>query len=131
MQHFLQLIQQCGGNAFAVDQTGEQPRQLGAVFPVEQVAGKVGFLRNGRGEHATVSLAPAHEAGFLKLDCSRLASAFGWRPVWGIGAAVEKTVEWAKAIRDGEDARARTIRQLHEFLEDAGKGGNEKERKTV
>ena len=38
-----------------------------------------------------------HEASFLKLDCSRLRQVFGWKPVWGIREAVEKTVEWTKA----------------------------------
>ncbi len=35
-----------------------------------------------------------HEAGFLKLDCSKLKAAFGWKPHWNIEKAVEKTVEW-------------------------------------
>lgn len=38
-----------------------------------------------------------HEANFLKLDCSRLRSVFGWKPAWGVRQAVEKTVEWTKA----------------------------------
>ena len=66
-----------------------------------------------------------HEANFLKLDCSKLASVFGWQPVWNIGAAVEKTVEWAKAVRDGRDAQTCTRQQLRAFLEDAKKGGND------
>ena len=65
-----------------------------------------------------------HEAGFLKLDCSKLASAFGWQPVWDIRTAVEKTVEWTKGIRDGQDAVSCTGRQIKAFLEDAEKGGN-------
>lgn len=35
-----------------------------------------------------------HEAGFLKLDCSRLKQTFGWKPVWDIERAVEAVVEW-------------------------------------
>lgn len=35
-----------------------------------------------------------HEAGFLKLDCSRLKRVFGWSPVWDIERAVEAVVEW-------------------------------------
>ena len=65
-----------------------------------------------------------HEAGFLKLDCSKLASVFGWQPVWDIRTAVEKTVEWTKGIRDGQDAVSCTGRQIKAFLEDAEKGGN-------
>ncbi|MBO4551784.1 MAG: CDP-glucose 4,6-dehydratase [Candidatus Methanomethylophilaceae archaeon] len=38
-----------------------------------------------------------HEANFLKLDCSKINSVFGWSPTWDIGTAVRKTVEWTKA----------------------------------
>ena len=37
-----------------------------------------------------------HEADFLKLDCSMLKKVFGWRPVWHIEEAIEKTVEWSR-----------------------------------
>ena len=35
-----------------------------------------------------------HEAGFLKLDCSRARREFRWRPVWESEGAFRKTVEW-------------------------------------
>ena len=35
-----------------------------------------------------------HEAGFLKLDCSRVKRVFGWKPTWHIEKAVAKSVEW-------------------------------------
>ena len=35
-----------------------------------------------------------HEAGFLKLDCSRVKRIFGWKPTWHIEKAVAKSVEW-------------------------------------
>ena len=35
-----------------------------------------------------------HEANFLKLDCSKLKTTFGWSPRWHIAEAVEKTVAW-------------------------------------
>lgn len=34
-----------------------------------------------------------HEAGFLKLDCSKLKRTFGWKPRWNIDQAVEKSIE--------------------------------------
>ena len=37
-----------------------------------------------------------HEANFLKLDCTKLKTTFGWQPHWTLPAAVEKTVEWTK-----------------------------------
>jgi CDP-glucose 4,6-dehydratase len=43
-----------------------------------------------------------HEANFLKLDCSKAKAVLGWKPRWDIKTAVEKTVEFAKAISDEE-----------------------------
>ena len=37
-----------------------------------------------------------HEANFLKLDCTKLKTTFGWQPRWHIRDAIEKTVEWTK-----------------------------------
>ena len=56
-----------------------------------------------------------HEANFLKLDCSLLKSVFGWRPVWGIREAVEKTVEWSKVCGSGGDVRGVMDRQIEDY----------------
>lgn len=37
-----------------------------------------------------------HEANFLKLDCSKLKTTFGWKPRWGIAEAVKRTVDWSE-----------------------------------
>ena len=58
-----------------------------------------------------------HEANFLKLDCSKLKSTFGWKPRWSLETAVEKVVEWSKAWIAGEDVRLVMDRQIKEFLE--------------
>ena len=57
-----------------------------------------------------------HEAGFLKLDCSKIKHAFGWRPRWNLKTAVEKTVEWEKCRLAGGDVRACMDRQISEFF---------------
>lgn len=57
-----------------------------------------------------------HEANFLKLDCSRMKHRFGWKPVWNIETAVEKTVEWTKAWRDGGDMDACMEGQICAFF---------------
>lgn len=64
-----------------------------------------------------------HEAGFLKLDCSRIKRVFGWQPAFHVGEAVEKTVEWSRAWQAGEDMLAVTDRQINEFLEKNRHGG--------
>ncbi len=57
-----------------------------------------------------------HEANFLKLDCSKLKTVFGWKPHWNLDTAIEKTVEWSKCwIKDG-DIRKCMDEQILEFL---------------
>lgn len=58
-----------------------------------------------------------HEANFLKLDCSKLKSTFGWQPRWDLETAIIKTVEWSKAWNNGENVRAVMDRQIEEFME--------------
>ena len=57
-----------------------------------------------------------HEAHFLKLDCSKIKAALGWKPRWHIAEAVEKTVEWAKAWGEDADMRAVSEKQVRDFL---------------
>ena len=45
-----------------------------------------------------------HEAGFLRLDCSKLKSVLGWGPAWHIENAIAETVSWTKVWLDGGDA---------------------------
>ncbi len=56
-----------------------------------------------------------HEAGFLKLDCSKIKRVFGWQPRWHIEEALAKTIEWSKAYLDGEDMLAVMDRQITSF----------------
>lgn len=57
-----------------------------------------------------------HEANFLKLDCSKLKTVFGWKPHWNLDQAISKTVEWSKCWMEGQDVRACMDRQIEEFL---------------
>lgn len=56
-----------------------------------------------------------HEANFLKLDCSKLKTTFGWHPNWNLESAIEKTVEWSKCWLDGGDVRACMNNQIDSF----------------
>lgn len=57
-----------------------------------------------------------HEANFLKLDCSKLKTTFGWKPHWDLEMAIAKVVEWSKAWVAGENVRPIMDRQIREFL---------------
>lgn len=62
-----------------------------------------------------------HEAGFLKLDCSKLKTTFGWQPCWNVEETMEKIVEWSKTYFEGGDISACMDCQIEEFLDRAGK----------
>ena len=59
-----------------------------------------------------------HEANFLKLDCSKLKSVFGWRPRWHIEKAMVKTVEWSRVWIAGGDVPAEMDRQIFAYMEE-------------
>ena len=59
-----------------------------------------------------------HEANFLKLDCSKLKTTFGWKPRWHMQEAIEKTVEWTKVWLSGGDVPGIMDAQIKTFLED-------------
>ena len=59
-----------------------------------------------------------HEANFLKLDCSKLKTTFGWKPHWNLNTAIEKVVEWSKIWVAGEEVRSVMDRQIKEFMEE-------------
>lgn len=63
-----------------------------------------------------------HEANFLKLDCSKLKTTFGWCPRWHIDDAIEKTIEWTHVWRNCGDIPAEMNRQIEEYI----KGGEQK-----
>lgn len=57
-----------------------------------------------------------HEANYLKLDCSRIKSTFGWKPVWNVEKTMQMIVEWTVAWRNGLDIGQVMEKQLQEFL---------------
>ena len=57
-----------------------------------------------------------HEAGFLKLDCSKLKGVYGWNPRWNIAKAVEKTVEWTKEFLTSGTVCDIMDKQIAEFF---------------
>ena len=59
-----------------------------------------------------------HEAGLLKLDCSKLKSVFAWKPEWNIEKAIERTVAWTHIWLSGGDIPAEMDQEIREFLEE-------------
>ena len=56
-----------------------------------------------------------HEAGLLRLDCTKIKRELGWKPRYDIRRAVEATVEWSKVWASCGDVEACMCRQIREF----------------
>ena len=57
-----------------------------------------------------------HEANFLKLDCTKLKTVFGWKPRWNVEMAMEKIVEWTRVYFENGDIAECMDRQIKDFL---------------
>ncbi len=57
-----------------------------------------------------------HEAGFLKLDCSKAKARLGWRPVWEIEKAVDRIVGWTRAYLEKQDLTNVCLEQVEEYV---------------
>lgn len=61
-----------------------------------------------------------HEAGLLKLDCSKARAQLGWRPSLPLDDALVWIVEWHKRVNAGEDAAAVTLAQIAAYRARSG-----------
>ena len=57
-----------------------------------------------------------HEAGFLKLDCSKIKSVFGWKSHWSIDETLEKTIEVYLSCYNHDDIEKCVKRQIEEYM---------------
>lgn len=69
---------------------------------------------NAAWENQAQANAP-HEANFLKLDCSKVKSVFGWKPRWHIAECMEMTCRFSKVWLAGGNIPAEMDREIEEF----------------
>ena len=62
------------------------------------------------------SLDNPHEAGLLRLDCSKAHSMLGWKPVWDIKKTIKMTTKWYKEFY--ENGKILSLDDLREYIED-------------
>jgi CDP-glucose 4,6-dehydratase len=58
-----------------------------------------------------------HEAGMLRLDCSKSRTKLQWIPVWDGKSAVEKTALWYRAFYESNEVQS--LEDLHRYIADA------------
>ncbi len=57
-----------------------------------------------------------HEANFLKLDCSKLKSTFGWKPTWHMPETIRNTVDWYRIWINSGDISAEMEKEIKDFI---------------
>ncbi len=60
-----------------------------------------------------------HEANYLKLDCSRIKSVFGWRQRWDIQETMDRIVSWTGTQLRGADVSECMKQQIQEYMREA------------
>ena len=70
---------------------------------------------NAAWENQAEANAP-HEANFLKLDCSKIKAAFGWKPRWHIEECMDMTTRFSKVWLNGGNVSEEMEREINEFL---------------
>lgn len=56
-----------------------------------------------------------HEAGLLKLDCSKARFHLGWHGVWNLAETVRHTVDWYRGLHLGGEAKRLTREQISAY----------------
>ena len=84
--------------------------------PVEWIVKKMCEKFNSAISYSIDKNEHPHEAGFLKLDCSKAINKLGWRPKWNIDTALNKIVEWTLAYRNKQNIRDVCLKQINEYL---------------
>ena len=57
-----------------------------------------------------------HEAGFLKLDCSKIKQIMEWRPKWHISEAVNNCAKWSKIYLSNGNIVEEMDREIADYL---------------
>ena len=94
-----------------------------SVVLVQDLARKL-VSRWGKGEVVVdTSGNHPHEAGLLKLDCSKARLEMGWHGVWGVDETARRVVDWYKEHSEGGDMLSRTREQILSYSNDARQQG--------
>ena len=93
------------------------------VQPVSAVLDHLCGRMPGSTWHATEGQHP-HEAALLRLDSSKARTGLGWAPAWALPAALDRTLAWHQAWREGSDMQQVCMAQIEAHSPDeAGSHG--------
>jgi CDP-glucose 4,6-dehydratase len=85
------------------------------VWSVERIANKVAELWGEGASWTRDSVPVPHEDRFLQLDASRARHELGWVPRLRTEAALEWSIAWYRAWKNGEDMRNFSLEQIDKY----------------
>jgi CDP-glucose 4,6-dehydratase len=92
----------------------------GDMWPVERVVAHL-IRQWGRGARCEMARgAQPYEARLLSVNSAKASTELGWEPVWRVGEALDRAVEWYRAFHDGADVRTLTLDHIERFAGAAG-----------
>lgn len=56
-----------------------------------------------------------HEAGYLKLDCSKAASKLNWHPKWNLDFTLGKIINWHKSYLNGSNIQEECLKEIADY----------------
>lgn len=56
-----------------------------------------------------------HEAGYLKLDCSKAASKLNWQPKWNLDFTLGKIINWHQHFLNGSNIQDECLNEIEEY----------------
>ena len=56
-----------------------------------------------------------HEAGFLKLDCSKASNRLKWNPKWNLKFTLKSIVEWHHLYDNGGDLKKQCLKEINTY----------------
>ena len=57
-----------------------------------------------------------HEAGFLKLDCSKASIRLKWNPKWSLQLTLKSIVDWYKLYIEGGDVKKQCLKEIETYI---------------
>ena len=56
-----------------------------------------------------------HEAGYLKLDCSKAAAKLNWKPKWDLDFTLGKIINWHQSFLNGSNIHDECLKEIAEY----------------
>ncbi|WP_245269429.1 CDP-glucose 4,6-dehydratase [Allorhizobium undicola] len=102
----------CGKAGASAFNFGPDPANAATVGDLLAMA----RLAYGHGEIVTGTETGPHEAGYLLLDSTLAMNCLNYRPVWGLGETVERTMRWYRNLAEGQSAAALCRADIADYL---------------